>query len=77
MQRRQSKNLKENIDGTWKMWRGKRVKKERSNKENFQEDSWQRRYTDGQISNTTRNIGEGWKGIGGDRRARSQQKEGR
>jgi len=30
---------------------------------------------DGQTSNMTRNIGEGWKGIGGDGRARSQQEE--
>ena len=69
--------MKENIDGTWKMWRDKSAKKEHSDEENFQEDSRQRRYMDGQTSNTTRNIGEGWKGIGGDGRARSQQEEGR
>jgi len=76
MQRRRLKNLKENIDGTWKMWRSKSAKKECSNEENFQEDSRQRCYMDGQTSNTTRNIGEGWKGIRGDGRAKSQQEKG-
>ena len=58
------------------MWRDKSVKKKLSNEENFQEDSRQRRYMGGQTSNMTKNIGEGWKEIGGDGRARSRQEEG-
>jgi len=59
------------------MWCDKSMKKGRSNEENYQEGLRQRSCMDGQTSNMTRNIGEGWKGIGGDGRARSQQKERR
>ena len=59
------------------MWRDKSAKKGRSNKENYQGGLRQRSYTDSQTNNMTRNIGKGWKGIGGDGRAKSQQEEGR
>ena len=76
MHKKQLKNLRKNIDRIWKMWRDKSAKEGRSNEENYQGGLWQRSCTDDQTSNTTRNIGEGWKGIGGDGRARSQQEEG-
>jgi len=57
------------------MWRDKSKKKQRSNEENCWEDSWQERYTDGRINGTTRNIGVGWREIGGDRRARDLQEK--
>jgi len=72
MQKRRSKNLRRNIDEIWKMWHGKSTKKVRSNEENYQGGSQQRRYTGGRTRDTTRNIGEEWKGIGGNGRARSQ-----
>jgi len=53
------------------------MKKQRSNEESCQEDSRQEHYTDGQIKGMTRNIGVGWREIGGDRRARDPQKERR
>ena len=59
------------------MWRDKSVKKERSNEENFQEDSRRRCYTGSQTRGMTKNIGEEWKGIGGDGRARSRKEERR
>jgi len=34
MQKKQLKNLRENIGRIWKIWRGKSVKKELSNREN-------------------------------------------
>jgi len=58
------------------MWHDKSMKKGCSNEENYLGDLQQRSCTTGQTSNTTRNIREGWKGIGGDRRAKSQQEEG-
>jgi len=69
--------MRRNIDGIWKMWRGKSMKKVRSNEENYQGGSQRRSCMDGRTSNTTRNTGEGWKGIGGDGRARSWQEERR
>jgi len=69
MCKKQSKNLRESIDGIWKMWHDKSTKKERSNKENYQGGLQRRSCMDGQTSSTTRNIGIGWKEIGDDRRA--------
>ena len=59
------------------MWHGKSAKKVYSNEENYQEGLRRRRYTGGQTGDMTKNIGEGWKEIGGDERARNRQKEGR
>jgi len=75
MQKRRLKNLRKNISEIWKIWHDKSAKKGRSNEENYQGGLRQRSCMDGQTSNMTRNIGEGWKGIGGDGRARSQQEE--
>ena len=76
MQKKQSKSSKRNINETWKMQQDKNAKKEYLEEENYQEDLWQENCLDGQIKSTIKNIGEGWKGIGGDGRARSQQKKG-
>ena len=75
MRKKQSKNSRKNIDRIWKMWRNKSAKKGRSNEENYQGGLWQRSCMDGQTSNMTRNIGEGWKEIGDDGRAKDQQEE--
>jgi len=58
MQKKRLKNSRENIGETWKTWRGKSAKRERSDRENCQEDLQQRNYTGGQTSDMTRNIGE-------------------
>ena len=72
MYKKQSKNLKESINGIWKMWRNKSTKKGRSNEENYQGDLRQKSCIDGQTNNMTKNIGEGWKETGDNGRARSQ-----
>ena len=72
---RQSKNLRENIDKIGKIWQDKNVRKERSEEENCQEDLQQENCLDGQIKGTTKNIGEGQKGIGGSRKENDQGKE--
>jgi len=59
------------------MWRDKSAKKERSNEENFQEGLRRRNYMDSWTSNTTRNIGVGWRGIGDDGKAKDQREEKR
>jgi len=64
MQKKQSKNSRENISETWKMWQDKNTKKECLEEENCQGDLWQENYLDGQIKGTTKNTREGWKGIG-------------
>jgi len=61
MQKKRSKNLRKSIDRTQKTWRGKSVKKERSNEKNFQGSLRQRNYMDGRTNDTTRNIGVGWR----------------
>ena len=71
MRKTQSKSLRGNIDEIWKTWQGKNARKRRSNGENCQEDLRQRNYTGGQISNTTKNIGEEWRRTGDDGRARN------
>jgi len=77
MQKKQSKNLRKSIGETWKTWHGKSVKRERSNRENCQEDLQQKNYMGGQISNITKNIGEEWRRTGDDGKARNPQKERR
>jgi len=75
MQKKQSKNSKGNINEIWKTWRGKSTKKECSDGENCQEDLQQESYLNDQIKDMTKNIGEDWKGIGGNGRARNWRKE--
>lgn len=43
--------------------------------ENYQEDSQQKSYIVGQIKGMIKNIGIGWKGIGGDRRENGEEAE--
>jgi len=69
MQKKRSKNSRKSIDGTQKTWRGKSVKKERSNEENFRGGLRRRNYMDGQTNDTTRNIGVGWRETGNNGRA--------
>jgi len=71
MQKKRLKNSKKNISKTWKMWRGKSTKRERSNRENCQEDLWQGNYTDGQTNDMTKNTGEEWRKTGDDERVRN------
>jgi len=47
------------------------MKKECSDRENCQEDLWQRNYMGGQTSDMTKNIGKEWRRTGNDRRARN------
>jgi len=47
------------------------MKREHSNRENYQEDLQQRNYMGGQTSNMTRSIGEEWRKTGDDGRARN------
>jgi len=47
------------------------MKKKHSNRENCQEDLWQRNYMDSQTGNMTKNIGEEWRRTGDDGRARN------
>jgi len=58
MQKKRLKNSKKNIGETWKTWHGKNVKRECSDKENCQEDLWQR---NGQTNDITKNTGEEWR----------------
>ena len=71
MQKKRLKNSKKNISKTWKMWRGKSTKRERSNRENCQEDLRQGNYTDGQTNDMTKNTGEEWRKTGDDERVRN------
>ena len=71
------KNLRKSIGETWKTWRNKSTKRERSNRENCQKDLQQRNYMGGQTSDMTKNIGEEWRRTGNDGRARNPQKERR
>ena len=71
MQKKQSKNLRENIGETWKTWHSKSAKREHSDGENCWEDLRQRNYTDGQTNNITKNIGEEWRKTGDDGRVRN------
>jgi len=71
MHRKQLKNLRENIKEIWKTWCSKSVKKKCSNRENCQEDLWQRNYMSGQTSDMTKNIGEEWRKTGDNGRARN------
>ena len=57
------------------MWRGKSTKRGCLEEENYQEDLQQESYLDGQTRDITKNIGEDWKGIGDDRRARDPREE--
>ena len=63
--------MRKSIGKTWKMWRDKSIKRERSDRENCQEDLRQRNYMGGQTSDTTKNIGEEWRRIGDDGRVRN------
>jgi len=47
------------------------MKKEHSDRENRQEDLWQRNYMGGQTSDMTKNIGKEWRRTGNDRRTRN------
>ena len=71
MQKKRSKNLRKNISETWKTWRGKSMKRERSDGENCQEDLWQGNYMDGQTNDMTKNTGEEWRKTGDDERVRN------
>jgi len=71
MQKKRLKNLRKSIGETWKMWRDKSMKKEHSDRENRQEDLWQRNYMGGQTSDMTKNIGKEWRRTGNDGRARN------
>jgi len=59
------------------MTQDKNMRKEHSEEENCQEDSWQENYLDGQTRDMTKNVGEDWKAIGDDERARDPRKEER
>jgi len=63
--------LRKSIGETWKTWRGKSTKKERSDRENYQKDLRQRNYMGGQTSDMTKNIGKEWRRTGNDERARN------
>ena len=63
--------MRKSIGETWKMWRGKSIKRECSDRENYQEDLRQRNYMGGQTSDMTKNIGEEWRRTGDDGRARN------
>ena len=71
MQKKQFKNSRKSIGETWKTWHNKSMKREHSNRENYQEDLQQRNYMGGQTSNMTRSIGEEWRKTGDDGRARN------
>jgi len=75
MQKKRSKNLRKNISETWKTWRGKSMKRERSDGENCQEDLWQGNYMDGQTNDMTKNTREEWRKTGDNRRIRNLQEE--
>jgi len=57
------------------MWQDKNMRKGCLEEENCQEDSRQESYLDGQTRDTTKNIGEDWKGIGDNERARDPREE--
>jgi len=75
MCKKQSKNLRENIAETWKMWQNKNAKKRCSEKKNCQKDSWQENCLDSQTNGTTKNIREDWKGIRDGGKEKNQGKE--
>jgi len=75
MQKKQLKNSRKSIGETWKTWHGKSAKRERSDRENCQEDSWQRNYMGSWTSDMTKSIGEEWRRTRDDERARNPQKE--
>jgi len=51
------------------------MRKKRLKEENYQEDLWQENCLDGRIKDMTKNIGEGWKGIGDGGKESNQEKE--
>ena len=75
MQKKRSKSLKKNIDETWKMQQDKNTRKEHLEEENCQGDLQQENCLDGQIKDTTKNIGKGWKEIGDSGKKSDQGKE--
>ena len=68
MQKKQWKNLKENIDKTQRIFRNKKEKKEYLGEENYQKDLWQESYIDEQIRGIIKSTGQDQKGIGDTRR---------
>ena len=68
MQKKQWKNLKENIDKTQRIFRNKKEKKEYLGGENYQKDLWQESYIDEQIRGIIKSTGQDQKGIGDTRR---------
>ena len=57
------------------MQQDKNMRKKRLKEENYQEDLWQENCLDGRIKDMTKNIGEGWKGIGDGGKKSNQEKE--
>ena len=51
----------------------KNVRKKHLEGESCQEDLWQGNYLGGQINSMTKNIGEGWRGIGKDGKVNDQE----
>ena len=58
MQKKQLKNLRENIGEIWKMWQDKNARKEHLKGESCQRDLQQENYLDGQIKGITKNTEE-------------------
>jgi len=54
------------------MFKDKNRKRGHLEEENYQEGLWQENYLDSWIKDTTRNTGQGWKEIGGDKREKEQ-----
>ena len=66
------RNLKKNIGEIWKIFKDRNRKRGYLGEEDYQEGLQQENYLDSQIKDTTRNTGQGWKKIGGNRKEKEQ-----
>ena len=67
--------MKGNTEGTWRMLKDRKKKKGHSRGGNYQKDSQQENYSDGQIRDMTKNTGQDQKETGGDGKREGKEDE--
>ena len=75
MPRKQQKSIKGSTEGTQRTSGDRKRKKELSGEGSYQGDLWQKNYLDGWTKDMTKNIGQGWKEIGGDGKEEGKEDE--
>jgi len=58
--------MKGSTEGTWRTSGDRKRKKRLSGEGSYQGNLWQKNYSDGWTKGMMKNIGQGWKEIGGD-----------